>query len=65
MPRITDKRIIAGKQRRNEQIRKKFAKLWDSGLRYDLVMDKLIDEFMLSKSTITQILKGYGHYKPQ
>lgn len=63
MPKTTDQRVIIARQARNMRIRKRFAVLFDKGLRYEIVMDKLISEFGISESTINQIVKGYGGYQ--
>lgn len=63
MPKTTDKRVIIARKARNERIRKRFAILFDRGLRYEIVMDKLISEFGMSESTINQIVNGYGGYR--
>lgn len=63
MPRKTkDQRVIDGKKNRNRRIRKRFAALWNDGKRIECIMDILISETGLSESTITQIVKNYGHY---
>ena len=62
MPRINDHRINIGKQNRNEAIRIYFAKQFDAGYRYEVIIEELILKYGLSESTINQIIKGYGNY---
>ncbi len=63
MVKIKDIRILKGKKRRNEEIRRYFEKRFNSGLRYEVVMDELILRYGLSESTIYQIIKRKGSYK--
>lgn len=63
MPKTTDQRVIVARKARNERIRKRFEVLFNKGLRYEIVMDKLISEFGMSESTINQIVNGYGGYQ--
>jgi len=63
MPRINDHRINIGKQNRNKAICEYFAKKFDSGFRYEVIVEELILKYGLSESTINQIIKGYGNYK--
>lgn len=62
MPRINDHRISKGKRNRNDEIRRYFAKQYDSGYRYEVIIEELILKYGLSESTINQIIKGYGNY---
>ena len=63
MPRIKDKRLIAARKKRQDKIRKRFDELFNQGLRYEIVMNTLIEESGYSESTINQIVKQYGNYK--
>jgi Mor family transcriptional regulator len=62
MPRINDHRISKGKRNRNEAIRVYFAKQYDAGYRYEVIIEELILKYGLSESTINQIIKEYGNY---
>ena len=63
MPRIKDERLIAARKKRQDKIRKRFDELFNQGLRYEIVMNTLIEESGYSESTINQIVKQYGNYK--
>lgn len=64
MPKQTkDKRVIQGKQNRNDRIRKRFGSLWENGMRMEVIIETLILETGLSESTIYQIVKQIGNYK--
>jgi hypothetical protein len=65
MPLIKDGRINDGKKNRNKAIREHFARRFNDGIRYEVIMDELIHKFGLSESTINQIIKGYGNYKDE
>lgn len=62
MPKINDKRILQGKRNRNKAIRRYFARYFNAGLRYEIIIEKLILKHGLSESSINQILKKYGGY---
>jgi len=63
MPRTNkNSRVTQARERRNERIKVQFAKLYNSGLRYEVVMEKLIDEFALAENTIAQIINENGAY---
>lgn len=62
MPRSYDKRVEAARKNRNERVRKRFAELFNKGLRYEVVMEELIKEFSLSEGTLSQIINEYGKY---
>lgn len=63
MPVIKDERVNDGKKNRNRAIREHFAKRYNDGIRYEIIMEELILKFGLSESTINQIIKGYGNYQ--
>jgi hypothetical protein len=64
MPKkIKDGRIRQGRQNRNNEIRKYFAKQFNEGYRYDVIEEEIILKWGLSPSTIYKILKGYGDYQ--
>lgn len=63
MARIAkDTRVIDARRRRNELIKRRFETLYNKGLRWEIVMATLIDEFALAESTIAQIVKSQGRY---
>lgn len=59
MPKITDARVLLGKQNRNNDIRKYFEKRWGDGLRYEVIEEEIILKWGVSPSTINKIMKGY------
>ena len=64
MPKKTnDKRVLAGRKKRNDRIRAMFAEYLNMGCSYSTVMDIVVDEFGLSESTISQIINNHGAYK--
>ena len=65
MSQKQNNRLAAARRKRDVKIRAQFAHLLcDKGLRYQVVMDLISDEFALSESTISQIINNYGHYNP-
>lgn len=62
MPRIKDKRVIAGKLRIREAIRKEFEFYLNDGRTLDYTLGKLIDKYGYSESTLMQICKRQGIY---
>jgi len=58
MPKIKDERVLKGKSNRNKDIVNEFNKLWDSGLRYEIIEEKIILKFGVSVSAITKIMKA-------
>ena len=58
MPKIIDERVLKGKKNRDENIANEFNKLWDSGLRYEIIEEKIILKFGVSVSAITKIMKA-------
>lgn len=65
MPKITDERVLIGKQNRNNDIREYFSKRWGAGLRYEVIEEEIILKWGVSPSTINKIMKGYGSYKQE
>ncbi len=64
MPKIPkNKRVAELRRIRNNRIRVRFEEFFNSGLRYDIVIAKLIEEFCLCESTLSQIVKKQGKYK--
>ena len=57
MPKIKDKRIIAGKRNRNNEIRAYFAKRWKDGMRTEVIYDEVINKWGIGESSIDRILK--------
>ncbi len=64
MARIKDKRIHTGKANRNRAIREYFSKRWNEGIRWEVIIDEIINRWGIGESTIYQIVKGIGSYKP-
>jgi hypothetical protein len=58
MPKIIDERVLQGKRNRDENIRNEFNKLWDAGLRYDIIEEKIILKYGVSVSAINKIMKA-------
>jgi len=58
MPRIIDERVLKGKKNRDESIVNEFNKLWDSGLRYEVIEEKIILKYGVSVSAINKIMKA-------
>jgi hypothetical protein len=44
------------KQLRNEKLRRRYQELWQQGLRINIILDKLENEFFLSRPRIYSIL---------
>ena len=62
MPKVRDERIRTGKINRNKSIRAYFEKRFNAGIRYEVIVGEIINEYGLSESTIYQIVKGNGNY---
>jgi hypothetical protein len=58
MPKIIDERVLQGKRNRDENIRNEFNKLWDTGLRYEIIEEKIILKYGVSVSAINKIMKA-------
>jgi len=58
MPKIIDERVLKGKKNRDENIANEFNKLWDSGLRYEIIEEKIILKYGVSVSAINKIMKA-------
>jgi hypothetical protein len=58
MPKINDERVLKGKQNRDESIANEFNKLWDTGLRYEIIEEKIILKYGVSVSAINKIMKA-------
>lgn len=56
-------KVVQARESRNERIRHRFAELYNRGLRYEIVMERLIDEYGLAEATISQIVNCHGAYK--
>jgi AraC-like DNA-binding protein len=63
MPRTIDTRVIESRKKKYDRIRNRFVELMDKGYRYDIVMEKMIEETGYSESTISQIYNKNGNYK--
>ena len=58
MTKIIDERVLQGKRNRDENIRNEFNKLWDTGLRYEIIEEKIILKYGVSVSAINKIMKA-------
>ena len=58
MPKIIDERVLKGKKNRDENIANEFNKLWDSGLRYEIIEENIILKYGVSVSAINKIMKA-------
>jgi len=58
MPKIIDERVLKGKKNRDENIANEFNKLWDTGLRYEIIEEKIILKYGVSVSAINKIMKA-------
>jgi hypothetical protein len=65
MPKIRDCRIRIGRKNRNNNIREYFAKRYNDGIRYEVIVSEIIHRWGLSESTINQIVKSYGNYNEE
>jgi hypothetical protein len=63
--RAQNSRVAAARRARNERIRTRFAYLYNQGLRWDIVVATLVEEYQLAESTLAQIVKRQGYYNEQ
>lgn len=63
MPRVKDKRVINSKMKIRQCIRTEFFRYMNDGRKYSYAIDKLIEKYGYSESTLYQIIKRLGKYK--